>query len=92
MESNWTVFERRRDQRETRRTIVLSCTKKAQTERYLQKVQSAGEKVLLEKEAGFRAEISLGESVRTRTLSCVSITSLNQDAHVAINADSELPH
>ena len=38
--------------------------------------------------AGFRAEISSGESVRTRhvivgTLPCVSITSLNHDAHMA---------
>ena len=36
------------------------------TERYAQKVQAAEEKVLQEQEAGFRAEISLGESARTR--------------------------
>ena len=48
----------------------------------------------MEQEAGFRAEIFFGENVRTRhvlsgTLPCVSITSLNQDAHVAKNADSD---
>ena len=49
----------------------------------------------MEQEVRFRAEISLGESVRIRhvifgTLPCVSLTSLNQDAHMAINADSDM--
>ena len=61
------------------------------TKRNSQKVQVAEGKVLVEPEAEFRADISLGESVRTRhvitgTLSCVSVTSLNQDANMA-NAD-----
>ena len=64
------------------------------TERNLQKVQVAEEKVLLEKETEFRADVSSGESIRTRhvifgTLQCVSITSLNQDAKMSKNADSD---
>ena len=59
------------------------------TERNPQKVQVAEGKV-----PQFRADISLGESVRTRhviigTLPCVSIASLTQDAHVAKNTDSD---
>ena len=64
------------------------------TERNHSKVQVAEEKVLLAKKAELRADISLGESARTRhvvigTLPCVSITSLSQDAHMAKNADSD---
>ena len=64
------------------------------TERNLQKVQVAEEKVFLEKETEFRADVSSGESIRTRhvifgTLPCVSITSLNQDAQMSKNADSD---
>ena len=64
------------------------------TERNHQKVEVAEEKVLLEPEAEIRADISLGESVRTRheiigTLPCVSITSLNQDVNMATNVDSD---
>ena len=48
------------------------------TERKLQKVQVSERKVLLEQETKFRADISVGESVRARhvfvgTLPCVSI-------------------
>ena len=75
-------------QSETRRTIVLSCNKSEGTKSSGRRGKS------LEREAGFRDEISLGESVRTRriivdTLPCVSITSRNQDVHVAKNADSD---
>ena len=50
--------------------------------------------MLLEQEAGFRADISLMKSVRTchvivGALPCVSITSLIQDANMAKNADSD---
>ena len=63
-------------------------------ERYSPKVQAAEERALLEQEAEFRAEILLEESVRIRhvifgTFPCVLITSLNQDAHLVINADSD---
>ena len=65
-----------------------------QTGRYPQKVQAAEGRAPLEQEERFRAEISLGESVRIRhvtfgTLPCVSIASLNQDAHMATNVDSD---
>ena len=64
------------------------------TERNRQKVQASEEKVVLQQEARFRAEISLGESLRTRhvifgTFPCVSIARLNQDANVAKNAESD---
>ena len=60
------------------------------TERYPQRGQEAEVRALLEKEDRFRAETSLGESVRIcrviiGTIPCVSISSLNQDAHVATN-------
>ena len=79
---------RRRNQRQEGQSSSPATKAKAP------KVQAAEGKVFLEREAGFRDEISLGESVRTRriivdTLPCVSITSLNQDVHVAKNADSD---
>ena len=62
--------------------------------RYRQKVQAAEERALLEQKARFRAEISFGTSVRIRhvmfgTVPCVLSTSLNQDALMAKNADSD---
>ena len=56
-------------------------------------VQASEEQVFLEKEAEMRADISSRESARTRhvvigTLMCVSISSLNQDANMAKNVDS----
>ena len=64
------------------------------TERNHLKVEAPEGKVLLEKDVDLRAEISLGESVRSRrvllgTLPCVSITSLNQDANMATNVNSD---
>ena len=64
------------------------------TERYPQKVHAAERRAFLEQEERFRAETFLWESVRIRhvilgTLPCVSITSLNQDGHMAKNADSD---
>ena len=63
-------------------------------ERNHQMVQVAEGKVLLEQETEFRADISSGESVRNchviiGTLPCVSVTSLDQDAHMAKNVDSD---
>ena len=63
-----------------------------QTERYPQNVQAAEEQAFLEQEGRFRAEI--GYSVRTRhvvfgTLPLSEITSLNQDASVAVNVISD---
>ena len=65
------------------------------TERYPEKVQAAEEKVLLEQEARFRADISLGKSARTRhviwgTLPCVSISSVNQDANLEEHISSDM--
>ena len=67
---------------------------KAQTDGQTPKVQAAEERALLEQEAEFRAEIPSEESVRILhsifgTLPCVFVTSLNQDAHMVINADSD---
>ena len=64
------------------------------TGRYPQKVQAAEERALLEQEERVRAEITSVESVRIRhvilgTFPYVKITSLNQDASVATNADSD---
>ena len=79
---------------ETRRTLALSCTKSegSHWRKDTPKVQTAEERVPLEQGAEFRAEIPSEESVRIRhssfgTLPCVFVTSLNQDAHMVINAD-----
>ena len=79
------AFGNRRNQRQSSSPV---------TKAKAPKVQATEGKVPLERETGFRDEISLGESVRTRhiiidTLPCVSITSRNQDAHMAKNADSD---
>ena len=103
VESNWTMFRKEthvvsvmiqlRDTKDNRLLRHQMQTHRL-TERHPQKVQAAGERALLEQEARFRAEISWEESVRTRhvligTLPCVSITSLNQDAHMATNVISD---
>ena len=99
MESNRTVFERRletqamRDKKDNR-PLLHKKRRHRLTERYPEKLQVAEMKSLLEKEAELRVDIFLGETVRTRhviigTLRCVSITSLNQDARMATNADSD---
>ena len=74
------------------RPLLHQKRRHGRTERNHQK--AAEEKVLLEHEADLRAHISLGESARTRhvvigTSPCVSITSLNQDANLATNANSD---
>ena len=81
---------------ETRRTTVFSCTESEGTywrKGALQKFKQQ-RRALLEQEVDFRAEISSEESVRIRhvilgTLPCLLVTSLNQDAHVVMNADSD---
>ena len=80
-------------QKKDNRLLLHQKRKHRLTERYPQKVQVAEGKVL-EQEAGFRSEITSGESVRALhvifgTLPCVSITSLNQDALMAKSADSD---
>ena len=83
------------DQRRGGQSTSLAPKAQAQTDGKIpQKVQAAEGKFLPAQEARFRADISLRESVRTRrviigTLSCVSKTSLNQDAHMAKHADSD---
>ena len=110
MESNWTVFQEEtrvvsvmierletdatRDKEGQSSSLAPKKRRHTMTERNPQKVQVAEGTVLLEEEAEFRADTSLGESVRTRhvitgTFPCVSITSLNQDAHMAKNAESD---
>ena len=82
---------------ETRRAIVLSCTKSAGTnwrKETLKKFRSQRWQSFWHKRKDSVPIISLGESVRTRraiigTLPCVSLTGLNQDAHVAKNANSD---
>ena len=84
--SNGRASGNRCDQRQKKDSRPLFAPKaQAQTdEQKPSKVQVAEEKVLLEQEAEFRADISIGESVRIGHVSCgtlrVSITSLNQDA------------
>ena len=80
-----------RDKRENR-PLLHQKRRHRLTERNHQKVQASVVKVLLEKDAELRVDISMVESVRTRyvifgTLPCVSRTSLNQDANVAKKAD-----
>ena len=82
--------------RDEKRTIVFFLHQKRRhrsTKRNPQKVQASGEKVLLEQEAELGGDISLGESVRIRRVFCgtlrVSITSLNRDANMATNVDSD---
>ena len=79
-----------------KRTIVLSCTESADTDwrKNPSKSSHFRGKVLLEREAELRVEISEGESVRIRrvvigTFSCVQIGCLNQDANMATDADSD---
>ena len=80
--------------KEDNRALLHQMVRHSLTERCAQKVQVAEVKVLLEQEAEFRADTSLGERVRTRhvilgTRPCVSIAILNQYAHMAKNADSD---
>ena len=85
------------DQRQKKdsRPLLRQMRRHSLTERNHQKVQALEEKVLLEKEAELRAEASLGESVRIRrvivgTLPCVKITSLNPDARMVKNVNSDM--
>ena len=79
-----------RDRRDSR-PLLHQKRRHGLTGRDPQKVQASEERAFLEQEERFRDEISSGQSVRNRhvisgTLTCVSITGLNQDAHVAKNA------
>ena len=58
--------ENRRDQRREGNHLLLHQKRRRLTGRYPQKAQAAEERALLEQEDRFRAEISLGESVRIR--------------------------
>ena len=83
---------------EARGAIVLSWTKSEGTnwrKDTLKKFRQLRRECFWEQEARFRADISKGESARARhvivgTLPCVLITSLNQGAHVAKNAESDM--
>ena len=55
-----------RGDKKEKRPLLHQKRRQRLTERYPQKVQASGVKVLLEQEAELRADISLGESVRIR--------------------------
>ena len=81
-------------QKKNKRPTLYQRRRHRPTERYPPKVQVAEGRAPLGQEAELRAEIPLEESVRISheflgTLRCVLITSLNQDANMATNVDTD---